>query len=45
MGKKRHTVEIIVAKLWEADVFIRYGTSQFIRSDNGSEFVAQLIRQ
>ena len=28
-----------------ADVFIKRGTPQFIRSDNGPEFVAQLIRQ
>jgi transposase InsO family protein len=26
-----------------ADVFIRCGTPQFIRSDNGSEFVAEII--
>jgi putative transposase len=28
-----------------ADVFIKRGTPQFIRSDNGPEFVAKLIRQ
>jgi putative transposase len=27
-----------------ADVFIKRGTPQFIRSDNGPEFVAQLVR-
>jgi len=28
-----------------ADIFIRRGTPQFIRSDNGPEFVAEIIRQ
>ncbi len=28
-----------------ADVFIRRGTPQYIRSDNGPEFVAEIIRQ
>lgn len=28
-----------------ADIFIRRGTPQFIRSDNGPEFVGQLVRE
>ena len=28
-----------------ADVFIRRGTSQYVRSDNGPVFVAEIIRQ
>jgi transposase InsO family protein len=28
-----------------ADIFVRRGTPQFIRSDNGPQFVAQLVRE
>jgi transposase InsO family protein len=28
-----------------ADIFIKHGIPQFVRSDNGPEFVAEIIRQ
>ena len=54
MGRRRHTPEQIITALREAevglasgktDLFVRHGPPEHLRSDNGPEFTAQLVRR
>jgi flagellin-specific chaperone FliS len=43
--KKQHSVEEIIRILREVEsAFQEYGEPEYIRSDNGSEFIAKIIQ-
>jgi putative transposase len=47
MPQKRHKPEEIVAKLRQVDVLVSQGQSvaEAVRSDNGPEFIAKVVRE